>query len=82
MQEVGEQYLDLASPGSLPSLSILFVSNVYIKGEGVKLTLMEDTPEPLRSSTNIILLAIVHYTIPYNLLHIIKELLSGCILTT
>ena len=82
MQEVGEQYLDLASPGSLPSLSILFVSNVYIKGEGVKLTLMEDTPEPLRSSNNIILLAIVHYTIPYNLLHIIKELLSGCILTT
>jgi len=43
---------------------------------------MKDTPEPFRSSTNIILLAIVHYTVPNNLFHIIEEFLSGCILTT
>jgi hypothetical protein len=43
---------------------------------------MEDAPEPFRGSTNIILLAIVQYTIPYNFLHIIEEFLSRGILPT
>jgi hypothetical protein len=48
----------------------------------MELTTMENAPEPFRGSTNIILLAIVQYTIPYNLFHIIEELLSGSILPT
>jgi hypothetical protein len=33
---VGEQYLDLASPESLPSWSILFISDLRIEREGGK----------------------------------------------
>ena len=79
-----EQYLDLASQGSLPSWSILIVSSVIPEGGGLRgrLTIMEDCLEPFRSSANVILLAIVHYAIPHDLLHIIEELLSRGILPT